>query len=385
MKILIVHNFYQQPGGEDDCFRDEASLLEDRGHTVIRYTQHNDAFASMNPLRAAQVTFWNRRVRSELRALIRRERPDVAHFHNTFPLISPAAYYAARAEGLPVVQTLHNYRLLCPSAVFFREGQVCELCARRQLKWPGVRYACYRQSRLATAVVALMLWLHHYAGTWQRAVDRYIVLTEFARQKFVANGLPAGKIAIKPNFVHPAPAAGDGSGGYALFIGRLSPEKGIETMLEAWQAHSPGLPLKLIGDGPLRERVQQATAQHPAITWLGRQPKEQVYSWLQHATCLVFPSLCYEGMPRVIIEAFATGTPVIASNLGAAAEMIQDGETGLHFRAGDAHDLAVKAAQVFEQPGDRRQMGKAARAEFEANYTAERNYEQLMAIYEPLV
>ncbi len=385
MRILIAHNFYQQPGGEDESFRSETALLEDRGHTVIRYTQHNDAFASMNSLRAAQVTFWNRRVYNELRALIRRERPDVAHFQNTFPLISPAAYYAARAARVPVVQTLRNYRLLCPSAVCFREGQVCELCAQRHLKWPGVRYACYRQSRLATAVVALMLVSHHYAGTWQRAVDRYIVLTEFARQKFVANGLPAGKIAIKPNFVHPAPAAGDGTGGYALFIGRLSPEKGIETMLEAWQTHAPGLPLRLIGDGPLRERVQQAAAQHPAITWLGRQPNEQVYSWLQHATCLVFPSLCYEGMPRVIIEAFATGTPVIASNLGAAAEMIQDGETGLHFRAGDAHDLAVKAAQVFEQPGDSRQMGKAAREEFEANYTAERNYEQLMAIYEQIV
>jgi glycosyltransferase involved in cell wall biosynthesis len=225
-----------------------------------------------------------------------------------------------------------------------------------------------------------MLLFHHVLRTWPQKVDVYVALTEFARSKFVEGGLPANKIVVKPNFVHHAPAPGTGQGNYALFIGRLAPGKGIETLLSAWQGLDT--PLKIAGDGPLREQVQSASDRNPRITWLGHVPGSEVYDLLQEATALVFPSMLYETMGLVIIEAFAAGTPVIASRLGAAVELVQDGQTGLHFHAGDATDLAEKVTWLFEHPDEQHHMRKAGRAEFEAKYTAERNYAQLMAIYE---
>ncbi len=196
MKIALVHNYYQQPGGEDEVFADEGALLEARGHQVVRYTAHNDRIAGMRAPVLAQVTVWNRAVYRELRAFIRKERPAVMHFQNTFPLISPASYYAARAEGVPVVQTLHNYRLLCPNALFFRDGHVCEDCLGKSIPWPGVAHACYRGSRTASGVVASMLSIHRALRTWTEMIDVYVVLSEFARQKFIEGGLPSEKIVV---------------------------------------------------------------------------------------------------------------------------------------------------------------------------------------------
>lgn len=380
MKILIAHNFYQQPGGEDHSFRAESALLEAHGHTVSRYTVHNDQVKSMNTISLALATLWNRESYRAMRERIRELKPDLVHFHNTFPLISPSAYYAAKAEGIPVVQKLGNFRLLCPDALFFRDGKVCELCKDKLIKWPGVRYACYRNSRTASAVTASMLLLHTILRTWSQKVDVYIALTEFARLKFIEAGLPASKIVVKPNPIHQAPEPGTGEGNYALFVGRFSPEKGVETLLEAWK--SINFPLKIAGDGPLSDKVRLAAEQNPQITWLGHVPNSEVYELLQHATVFIFPSMWYETFGRVIIEAYAAGTPVIASRLGTATELVQDGQTGLHFRAGDAADLAEKVTWLFQHPAELQQMRQAARHEFETKYTAERNYEQLIAIYE---
>ena len=251
----MLHNHYQQPGGEDQVFEVEGALLEAHGHRVLRYTQHNDSVADMTRAELAKATVWNTVAYRELRTLIREEQPQVAHFHNTFPLISPAAYHAARAERVPVVQTLHNYRLICPSALFFREGRVCEDCSGKAVPWPGVAHACYRGSRSSSAAVAAMLTAHRVLGTWSRAVDAYIGLTEFARQRFVRGGLPAEKIVVKPNFVHPDPGAGGGDGEYVLFVGRLSEEKGVDTLLKAWKRPRVRVPLKIVGDGPLVPEV----------------------------------------------------------------------------------------------------------------------------------
>jgi glycosyltransferase involved in cell wall biosynthesis len=381
MKILLCHNFYQQPGGEDQVFHDESSLLESHGHEVIRFTRHNDAIKQMPSWKVALGTIWNRQASAELRQIVRRERPDVVHFTNTFPLISPAAYHAVRREGAKTVQTLHNYRLMCPNAYFLREGKVCEDCLGKLFAWPAIRHACYRDDRKATAVVAGMLAFHKTIGTWTRTIDVFCALTEFARSKFIEGGLPANRIVVKPNFMLTDPGVGTGAGGYAAFAGRLSPEKGIDTLLTAWSKFSIDLPLTIMGDGPLADRVRQAAEENPRICWLGRLPADQVVDVVGAAKVLVFPSLCYEGLPKTIIEAFAKGTPVIGSHLGSVAELIDNGETGLLVKPGDPRALADAINQIIISPQRLAPMRRAAREEFENKYTAEANYQLLLGLY----
>jgi glycosyltransferase involved in cell wall biosynthesis len=382
MKVLMIHNRYQQPGGEDEVFLAEASLLESYAHRVVRYSTHNDRVAEMNRLALAGNTLWNSSTYQELRALIRQERPRVAHFHNIFPLISPAGYYAAKAEGVPVIQTLHNYRLLCPNAQFFRDGRVCEDCMGKVIPWPGVVHKCYRGSRAASAVVTAMLATHRASHTWTEMVDMYVVLTEFARRKFIEGGLPARKLTIKPNFVYPDPGPGEGRGGYALFVGRLSPEKGIGTLLAAWERLKEQIPLKVVGDGPLAELVASAASRYPYLEYLGYRSAEEVHGLLKEASVLIFPSEWYETFGRVAAEAFATATPVIAADIGAVAELVEHGRTGLRFRPGDPEDLAAQVGWFLSHPEEHSRLRSEARAEFEAKYTAERNYQTLMKIYE---
>jgi glycosyltransferase involved in cell wall biosynthesis len=382
MKVLVVHNRYQQAGGEDQVFLAETVLLESRGHRVVRYSAHNDRVAEMNRLALAGRTLWSSATYQELRALIRQERPHVAHFHNTFPLISPAGYYAAQAEGVPVIQTLHNYRLLCPNALFFRDGRVCEDCMGKMITWPGVVHKCYRGSRAASGIVAAMLTTHRVLGTWTEMVDVYIALTEFARLKFVEGGLPAEKMVVKPNFVYPDPGPGEGRGGYALFVGRLSREKGVGTLLAAWERLDRRIPLKVVGDGPLREQVAEAANRHPCVEYLGYRAAEEVQALLKEASILVFPSEWYEGFSRVAAEAFATATPMVAADIGAAAELIEHDHTGLGFRPGDPEALATQVGWFFSHPEEHARMRREVRAEYEAKYTAEQNYRMLTEIYE---
>lgn len=378
MKVLLCHNYYQQRGGEDESFEAEARALEEFGHEVVRYTRHNDAIDGMGRVEVAANTLWSKQTYAELRRLVRRERPAVMHCTNTFPLISPAAYSAARAEGVPVVQSLRNYRLLCPGALFLRDGKVCEDCLGKSVPWPGVRHGCYRDSRAASTVVASLTTLHRGLGTWRRDVTLYFTLTEFARRKFVEGGLPADRIVVKPNCVNPDPGPGTGRGGYAVFAGRLSPEKGIDTLLAAWQQLKRPVPLKVVGDGPLADRVKAAAAANPNVEYLGRRPLRELLDVIGEAACLVMPSVWYETFGRTIIEAYAKGTPAIASRLGAMAELVDEGRTGLLFAAGDAADLAAAVDRLMVDPA---RMRLAARREFEDKYTAASNYQQLMAIY----
>lgn len=382
MKVLMIHNYYQQAGGEDGVFLEEAGLLEAHGHEVTRYQLHNDRVATMKRAALAKNTLWNSSAYRDLEDLIRRTRPDVAHFHNTFPLVSPAGYYAARTAGVPVVQTLHNYRLLCPNALFYRDGGPCEDCLGRAVPWPGVIHGCYRESPAASAVVATMLSTHRLVRTWTRMVDSYIALSEFARRKFVEGGLPAQKVTVKPNFVGRDPGTGTGRGGYALFVGRLSPEKGVDTILEAWNLVDSRIPLKIAGDGPLAARVASVAEKRSDVEYLGHKSADEVRALMREAVLLVFPSRAYETFGRVGAEAFAAGTPVVAADTGAVAEMVDDGRTGLRFRPGDARHLAGQVDRVFSRPDEYARMRREARAEFEAKYTAERNYGMIMDIYE---
>jgi glycosyltransferase involved in cell wall biosynthesis len=381
VRVLMAHNFYQQAGGEDQCVFAEVAMLRWHGHDVIEYSLHNDLIDGMGRAEVAARTIWNPSSYRELRELLRQSRPEIVHFHNIFPLISPAAYYAARSEGARVVQTLHNYRLACANALLLRDGAVCEACVGAFAPWKSIPRKCYRGSRAASAVVTAMLASHRALGTWRRAVDVYIALTEFGREKFIAAGLPAGRIVVKPNFVHPDPGAGSGAAGYGIFVGRLSTEKGVETLLEAWRELGGRVPLKIIGDGPMAPLVQEAVSKDPAITWLGKLPVNTVYQCIGDAAFAVLPSVCFEAFSRVIAEAFAKGTPVVASRLGAMAELVDEGRTGLLFTPGDPQDLARTVRQLLADRSALERMRHSARAEFIRRFTAELNHEFLIAIY----
>lgn len=385
LKIVIVHNTYRQPGGEDTVVSAEKDLLSQAGNEVREYLRHN---TEINPggtcsnIALGMRTVWSASSRNELSRLIRECKPDIAHFHNTFPLISPAAYYACRDFGVPVVQTLHNYRLFCSAATFFREGKICEDCLGKG-RWQAVRHACYRQSRSASATVVAMLSFHHWYGTWTKLVDCYIALSEFSRTKFIDAGLPVEKIVVKPNFVLPDPGVGRGLRENAVYLGRLSEEKGLRTLLKAWAQVNPSFTLHIIGDGPMLVEIRSQITRSGLsnVRLEGRLSREASLKVLQSARVVILPSSCYENCPMTSAEAFACATPVIASCLGALEEIVHDGRTGLHFRPGDAEDLARKIEWALAHPNEMFEMGQNARAEYEKKYTAEGNYKMLMDIY----
>jgi len=385
VKIVQVHNTYQRPGGEDIVFEQECRMLERAGHEVVAYRRSNwdaEAYRGIRLLGLAKRTVWASDTRRNFLRLLRREKPDVVHVHNTFVMISPSLYSACSEARVPVVQTLHNYRLLCPAGTFFRDGKVCEECLGGSL-WRSVEHACYRQSYPASAVVALMLAAHRLRDTWNREISCFVALSEFARNKFVEGGLPREKIFVKPNFVSPDPGARTGPGDYALFVGRLSPKKRVDTVLAAWKRLPSSIPLHIIGDGPDREQLA-AEALRDGLTQVqfkGQLPREQTLAAINLARFLVFASEWYENFPVTIAESFACSTPVICSRMGAMQEIVSDGHTGIHFTPADSVDLAGKVEWAWNHPEEMSAMGRQARAEYESKYTAEQNYPRLIEIY----
>lgn len=394
MKILVAHNAYLHRGGEDAVVDAEVALLRAHGHEVEMYSRHNEELQQLSRPAAALQTVWSKRSTRELEALCDRFQPDVLHVHNTLAVISPSIYWLAAKRGLPVVQTLHNFRLLCPQGMLLRQDSICEDCVGKA-PWRAVTRKCYRDSTLQSAVMGGMQTLHRALGTYQNKVTRYIALNTFCRDKFIQGGLPANRICIKPNFVAP-PLLSEAirthrQGG--LFIGRLSPEKGLEVLADALQhlkasdsVSTPPLPLTIVGTGPLQEKIHaRFQAITPATRLLGRQSVEQVDQHLQQAQFLIAPSICYETFGLVVIEAFACATPVIASRHGGLGELVTEGKTGLLFNPGDPADLAAKIAWARAHPAEMAQMGQQARAEYLARYTPERNHSMLINIYEDAI
>jgi glycosyltransferase involved in cell wall biosynthesis len=386
VKVLLVHNTYQQPGGEDVVFEQEARMLRNAGHQVILYQRSNwevQAYHGLQKIRLAKGTIWASDTRRDFLNLLRDQKPDVVHAHNTFMMISPSVYSACYEEKVPVVQTLHNYRLLCPAATLFRNGKVCEECVGGSLLH-SVQHACYHKSRPTTAVVALMLAAHRLRGTWEREITSYVALTDFSRSKFIEGGLPPDKIFVKPNFVDPDPGARTADGDYALFVGRLSPEKRVSTVLAAWKRLRLAIPIRVLGGGPDRAQLEAQAVQDglATVTFLGQVPREQTLAAINNARFLVFSSEWYENFPVTIAEAFACRTPVIASRMGAMKEIVSEGRTGLFFSPGDPDDLAEKVEWAWSHPDEMRAMGVEARKEYELKYTAEKNYPMLMEIYQ---
>lgn len=386
MKILLGHNFYQVPGGEDVVFNNEKLVLEKHGHEIVLFEKYNKNI-EISGVRAKlnffKNTVWSKSSAVEISKIIKEFRPDIAHFTNTFPQISPSVYYVLKNHGVPVIQNIQNFRLLCPGAYLMRDNKICEECIHKKIVWPSVKYGCYRKSRLNTLVLLVMLAFHRFLRTYQNYVDLYVVSTQFSKEKLLEAGFPEKKIVVKPNFLITDPLPTTNSGQYALFVGRLSEEKGIRTLLSAWEKLKH-IPLKITGTGPLLEKARQLINDNnfQNIEILGFMSKPEIYDVFKNARFLIFPSEWYEGFPLTIIEAFACGIPVIASKLGAMDEKITNYQNGIHFNPGDATDLAAKVTWAWSHPQEMQEMGRAARREFETKYTAERNYEILMGIYQ---
>lgn len=382
MRILTVHNHYQQKGGEDVVFAEETQMLRDNGHDVAQFVAHNDDLKDKSMSYVAINTLWSRSSKQAISGKIAEFKPDIVHFHNTFMSISPSAYYACRAANVPVVQTLHNYRLICPKATLFRDGKVCEACINSLGYAPSVRYGCYRGSKVQTAGVMAMLNLHRVMNTWDRQVDRYVCLSESGRDLFIRGGFQPEKLVVKGNFLQFDPGFSDVDNDFFLFMGRLTPEKGVDVLVKAWR-ELPHIPLKILGTGELEAQVKTYIAEHGLthVEMPGYMPREQAFELLQTATAQIVPSQWYEPFGLVAIEAFACGKPVIASRIGALADIIEDGQTGLHFDPTDPSDLARQVQWLWDHRDERRVMAQTARKTFETHYTSQTNYEQLVHIY----
>ena len=385
-KVLVLHNHYQLAGGEDSVFAAETALLEENGHEVVRLTVHNDALTGRSRAAMAIDTIWNSREHARVAEVIRRERPAILHCHNTFPQFSPAVYYAARRAGVPVVQTLHNFRMTCVNGLLFRDAAPCDRCVGSVAPWHGVVHACYRDDRTASAAVVAMVGVHKAAGTYSRMVDRYIALTEFARGRFVEAGLPAQRIAVKPNFARdrglPDPAAHRTG---VLYVGRLSSEKGCMLLVEAARRMKSRVIITVVGDGPLREAMVRASTDVPNLLLAGACRPDDVHSRMRAARAVVIPSLCYEMFPVVAAEAFASGTPVVASAHGGLTSIVEQGRTGRLFTPGDADALARELDALDGSPDTTARMGVAARARYESEYSPNANYRQLCSIYDDVL
>ncbi len=380
LRVLVCHNRYRVTGGEDLSARAEVELLREAGGEVELYEVSNDAIPDRPGLRYGLRTTWSQEAYAEVRRRLRTGRHHLVHVQNFFPLLSPAVFWAARREGVPVVAALRNFRLACLNGLLFRDGRVCEDCLGRWPLW-GVWYRCYRKSRAASAATAGMLLAHRTLGTWRRAVDVYVVPSAFAKRKLAEAGLDPSRLVVKPNFVHPDPGPGLGEGGFVLYAGRLSPEKGIGTLLEAWRRLGGHPELVVVGRGPLAGEVERAAREEGGISYRGPVEPAEVLRLMADATAVVVPSVWYETFGRVVAESFAVGTPVVASAIGPLAEMVAAGRNGVLVPPGDADALARAVRELWANPEALAAMRAGARATYEAHYTAERNLDILEGIY----
>ncbi len=388
--ILVVHNRYQQRAGEDAEVDAEAANLEANGHEVRRFIVDNRSIGGgiAANARLAAETVWSSRAARQLAEAVVRYRPAVVHVHNTFPLLSHAIYGRLDTSGAAIVQSLHNYRAVCPSANLFRDGHDCTDCVGRRFAWPGVIHACYRDSPAQTLIVAASLAAGRATRAWARTVDRFIAPSRGVADTLAGPGIPADRIVVKPNFVLADPGAvpADGREAVFLYVGRLAPEKGLATIPAAW-ARLGGLAAtcRFAGSGPLQEELAAAADADPRLVPLGSLDRRALVEEFGRARAVLFPSIWREPFGLAIVEAFATATPVIAARFGAPADIVEDGVTGLFFRPGDPADLAERVRWATAHPDEMAAMGRRARREYEVRYSAESNYRDLVAVYHQAV
>ena len=385
-RILQIHTRYRQPGGEDGVVEAERRLLEEAGISVHQLLFDNasvpDPHGPAGNLRLALTAIWSRGAERDVRRAFRTQRPDVVHVHNTFVAASPSVYRAVPRRS--VVQTLHNYRFVCPVATAFRDGRPCTDCVGRSIAWPAVVHACVGHSRARSAAAAATTAVHRAIGTFDRGIGAYIALTGFQRALMIEGGLPADRIRVIPNFHEPDPgstdpARRDGAREAVLYVGRLAAEKGVEVLLAA-AARQPGL-VRIAGDGPLAAEVRRA-ADAGSVEYLGPISAAAVRAELPNALALVVPSIWFEGFPLVVLEAYAAGTPVIASRLGSLGEIVEDGTTGLLVAPNDPAALGERIRWATDHPADLAALGAGARQDYLDRYRGSSHLAALLETYE---
>ncbi len=385
-RVLQVQNRHAPGwGGEETVVALEKRMLEDRGHVVEDFQVSNARLKNAHPFRqmlAAPGFVWSRRSYHLLGRKIAEFAPDVVHVHNTFPELSPSVFWAARRAGVPVVQTLHNFRPVCANALLLRDGVRCEKCVGRA-GWFGLRHCCYADSLSRTAVVVATSILHRSIGTYSDSVDAFIALNESNRKIFERGGLPAEKLLVKPNFVPASPLGYGPRKRQALFAGAMMASKGVHLLLEAWS--SAGLEdfeLSLIGDGPERKPLAQKFAHLGSIVWCGQLEREQILERMAESRVLVFPSLAYENCPMVVLEALSVGTPVVSANHASLASIVRHQHEGLLFQTGDMQALASALREALRADGPAwSRWSSAARQTHAERFSDAANYTQLISIY----
>ncbi len=381
MRILIGHNHYQWAGGEDAVVKTESSMLKEAGHATFVFTMDNRFVKpqGINTLSMVKDFFWSSQSYNRLRKILREFKPDVAHFHNIYFALTPSVYDACREEGVAVVQSLHNFRMFCANALFFRDGHVCEDCL---IKSPmeGVKHRCYRNSLLASGAVTAVTSFHRWRKTWTQKVNMYITATEFTRSKYIQAGLPGDKIVVKANVFRPDGEFEKPKGEYVLYVGRLSEEKGVRRLLAAWE-RLPRIPLKLMGDGHLASELKSFVDSQglTQVEFLGTLDAQKYSQYMRGAKFLVLPSQCYENFPRIAVEAFAFGLPVLASRLGSLAEIIVEGKTGCFFDPVDTAALCDQAQKMWQMNMGAMSLG--VRRIFEQQYSPGVHLSQVLSIY----
>lgn len=382
MRFLAVFNRHLVAGGEDQSHALEMQLLRERGHVVDEYLLDNRQIEELGLLRTGLRTIWSQESHREIGERLRTHPYTAVLVQNTFPLISPSVLHACRAEGVPVLYFIRNYRLFCLNGYFFRDGQVCEDCYRRAVPLAGVKHRCYRGSLAGSVTTAAMTVFHRAIGTWERCVSGFVALNPLMREKMVAAGMDAERIFVRPNYIHPDPGCGTAERGGAMFAGRLSPEKGVDWLVRTWIEEKIEFPLRIYGSGPLESALREQTTDSAYVSLMGRCSSEEIFEALGQSRVLIMPSLWYEGMPRIILEALAKGTPVAAAKLGGMQDLVHEGENGFLFAPGNAQALKIQVQRLLSDAVSWQQLSFGARHSYEELYTADRAYQSLMTILE---
>lgn len=387
MRLILGHNFYNSniPSGENQVFEIESDLLIKNGNTVENFTRSSDELTAkgwVGTIQGALSSAWNPWMAKSILKKISDFQPDIVHFHNTFPLISPSVFHAIGKRSARVL-TLHNYRLFCPAAIPMRNGKVCTKCLDKHSPLPAMIHGCYRNSRIATLPLSVGVGLHRILDTWKNEVDAFIALSNFQRELMTSAGLPREKIHVKPNFYpgNPVVIPWVERENYVVFAGRLTAEKGVINLLRAWQAWGPAAPeLRLVGDGELRSELENMAIGLP-VRFLGRLTPKETQAQIASSRLLVLASECLETFGLVVVEAFAHGTPVAVSNLGPLPSIVEHGQNGFIFEPSDPVSLLCEVRAAWERPKLLEHAAQGARRAFEEKYTEEANYASLIDIY----
>ena len=381
MKVLIVHNFYKIRAGEFSVLKNEIKLLKDNGNEVITFYKDNKNIKSFfsKIIHFLRIVY-SRNIFNEFDNYLKQNKPDVIHVHNFFPIMTPAIFFAAKKNNIPIIHTLHNYRLICPTSTLMHNNRIYE---KSIINGPfsTIIDKVYRNSYLGTFALARMISYHKKYNTWDNQVDKFIALTNFSKSKFVEANFLSHKIEIKSNFVFDMYDPDSDKKEYALFIGRISEEKGIRYLIKAWEK----IDYKLIiaGTGPLENFIRSRLNEN--IIFLGKQNKEEIRNLMNAASFLIIPSIWYEGFPMVILEAYSAGLPVLGSRIGSIEEVVLDDITGLHFESNNSRDIVKKVNRIIKNRELLKKLSKNARKEYLEKYTPTKNYDILKNIYNSVI